>query len=137
MNRAFQLMIRGASFAAFALGAAACHDSVTSHALVKPTPATGEEVLHLLRGEPTDPDLRFVYGYWPGGATSCDVPHATPSDPHDRYGALVCKADKPLSVAYFVNSWHGTSRVPDDETNERLAYILTDTLVPVRRFSRP
>lgn len=120
------------------LGIAACSNDVTSHAIVRPTVSTAHQAMRLLQGQPTDPQLRFVYGYWPGGPAGCDAPHPKPTAVGDRYGVLICDAKEPLSTAYFVETWSGTSREPDEDTDRRLALIATNTLVPpVKKFSRP
>jgi hypothetical protein len=119
------------------LGLAACTNEVTSHAVVRPTRNTGEQALHLLRGEETDPALRYVYGYIPGRNATCGDVHKTPSTKGDRYGVLVCEASMPWSVAYFVNASGGTTRAPDDAEDHRLALIATAALVPMVKMSEP
>ncbi|QWT21617.1 hypothetical protein KPL74_06320 [Bacillus sp. NP157] len=127
-----------AALAIFAiLMLAACSNAVTSRANVRPTAQTGDRALRLLRGDNPDPGLRFVYGYFPRLHTECADVRETPSEPADRYGVLVCERDRALSVAYFIDSWDGTGRTPDDDTDRRLALIATDELVPVEEISKP
>jgi hypothetical protein len=119
------------------LALAACSNDVSSRALVRPTRDTGERAMQLLRGEETHPTLNFVYGYFAAGPTTCSDVHDAPVDGTDRYGVLVCEDNRPLSAASFVHSWRGTGRVPDGDTDHRLALIATGSLVPSTKVSEP
>lgn len=115
----------------------ACGNQVASHALVRPTNDTGRQAMLLLHGQPSENPMRFVYGYWPVGPTTCASPRAKPSTNDDRYGVLICDSERPLSVAYFVNPLPGASQTPREGANRRLASIASSTLVPIYVVSQP